>query len=68
METLKKNLANLLKVKTIVTLILTVVFGIMALRKDISSENFMTIFSVIIAFYFATQAEKNRPDDGGVQP
>lgn len=58
METLKKNFANLLKVKTIVTLILTVVFGILALRKDISSENFMTIFSVIIAFYFATQAEK----------
>jgi hypothetical protein len=59
MDTLKKNFANLLKVKTIVTLILTVVFGILALRKDISSENFMTIFSVVIAFYFATQSEKN---------
>lgn len=65
METLKKNFANLLKVKTIVTLILTVVFGILAMRKDISSENFMTIFSVIIAFYFATQSEKNSPDEGG---
>ena len=65
MDTLKKNLANLLKVKTIVTLILTVVFGIMAMRKDISSENFMTIFSVIIAFYFATQSEKNGHDEGG---
>jgi heme O synthase-like polyprenyltransferase len=59
MDTLKKNFANLLKVKTIVTLILTVVFGILAVRKDISSENFMTIFSVVIAFYFATQSEKN---------
>lgn len=59
MDTLNKNFANLLKVKTIVTLILTVVFGILAVRKDISSENFMTIFSVVIAFYFATQSEKN---------
>lgn len=67
MDTLKKNLANLLKVKTIVTLILTVVFGIMAMRQEISSENFMTIFSVIIAFYFATQSEKSGPDEGGAK-
>ena len=58
METLKKNAANLLKVKTIVTLALTLVFCILALCGVISSENFMTVFTVVIAFYFGTQTEK----------
>ena len=67
METIKKNLANLLKVKTIVTLMLTLVFCIMTLLKFISPENFMAIFSMIITFYFATQTEKKTPEDGGGQ-
>lgn len=67
METLKKNLANLLKVKTIVTLMLTLVFCIMTLLKFISPENFMAIFSMIITFYFATQTEKKNTEDGGGQ-
>lgn len=58
METLKKNAANLLKVKTIVTLALTLVFCILALSGAISSGDFMTVFTVVIAFYFGTQAEK----------
>ena len=58
METLKKNAANLLKVKTIVTLALTLVFCILALCGTISSENFMTVFTVVIAFYFGSQVEK----------
>lgn len=65
MDTLRKNLANLFKVKTIVTLMLTTVFCIMTLLKFISPENFMAIFSMIITFYFATQAEKK--SDGGGQ-
>lgn len=58
METLKKNAANLLKVKTIVTLMLTLVFCVLALLGTISTGDFMTVFSVVIAFYFATQMEK----------
>ena len=58
MEALKKNAANLLKVKTIVTLALTLVFCILALCGAISSRDFMTVFTVVIAFYFGTQAEK----------
>ena len=58
METLKKNAANLLKVKTIVTLALTLVFCILALCGAISSDNFMTVFTVVIAFYFGSQVEK----------
>lgn len=58
METLKKNLANLLKVKTIVTLLLTIVFCVLALIGEISSSDFLTVFTVVIAFYFGTQSEK----------
>lgn len=58
METLKKNAANLLKVKTIVTLALTLVFCILALCGSISSGDFMTVFTVVIAFYFGSQVEK----------
>ena len=55
----KKALANLLKVKTIVTMIVMVVFAVMALRGDIPADNAMVIVSTVIAFYFGTQHEKN---------
>lgn len=53
-----KNFANLIKVKTIVTLIVTVVFAVLALRGDIESDNVMYVVTTIIAFYFGTQVEK----------
>lgn len=53
-----KNLANLIKVKTIVTLIVILVFAIMALRGDISPDNVMIIVTSVIAFYFGSQTEK----------
>ncbi len=52
-----KRLGNLLSVKSIVTMVLTVVFAVMALRESIS-QDFMTIYAVIIAFYFGTQSQK----------
>lgn len=58
METIKNNLANLLKVKTIVTLLLTIVFCVLALTGVITGADFLTVFTVVIAFYFGTQAEK----------
>lgn len=58
METFKKNLANLVKVKTFVTLVVIAVFAVLALRGDISSDNVMVIVSSVIAFYFGTQLEK----------
>lgn len=57
MEILKK-IAKLIDVKSIVTLIVTVVFAILSLKQVISSEQFLTIFTVIIGFYFGTQYEK----------
>lgn len=58
-----KNLANLIKVKTIVTLILTVVFSVMAVQGRINTEQFIVIFTTVIAFYFGTQAEKNKNEE-----
>lgn len=58
MENLKKNLANLVKVKTAVTLVVIAVFAILALRGDIEPDNVMVIVSAVIAFYFGTQHEK----------
>lgn len=53
-----KNLADLVKVKTIVTLVVLVVFAVLALRGDITSDNVMVIVSTVVAFYFGTQHEK----------
>ena len=53
-----KNLAALIKVKTIVTLIVTAIFALMALRGTISADNVMIIVSMVVSFYFGTQTEK----------
>lgn len=55
MENIKKRLGNLLSVKSLVTITLTVVFAVLALRGDISGTEFLTIFTTVIAFYFGTQ-------------
>ena len=56
-EKLIKRAANLLSVKSLVTLVLTAVFAYMAVTEKIS-QDFMTIYAVIIAFYFGTQSQK----------
>ena len=56
-ETVVKQLGNLLSVKSLVTLTLTAVFAVMALKGDIS-QDFMTVYAVVIAFYFGTQSQK----------
>lgn len=57
MEQLKKRFSNLVSVKSIVTIALTGVFSYMAVM-GIISQDFMTIYAVIIAFYFGTQSQK----------
>ena len=56
---MKERLNKLLTVKSIVTLLLTLVFCYLSIIKVIPYDTFMTVFSVIIAFYFGTQYEKN---------
>ena len=64
-ETIIKRIGNLLSVKSLVTLALTIVFAVMTVRESIS-QDFMTIYAVIIAFYFGTQSQKVQDSlDGG---
>ena len=58
MEQLKKRLANLMAVKSIVTIVLTCVFAYLTCTGGVTAEQFLTVFTVVIAFYFGTQAEK----------
>ena len=53
-----KNLANLIKVKTIVTFVVLAVFAVLSLRGRISPDNVMIVTSTVIAFYFGTQHER----------
>ena len=57
-DLIAKRLANLLSIKSIVTLVLTAVFAYMAITNQINQESVKTIYTTIIAFYFGTQAEK----------
>ena len=66
MADLKKRLANLLAVKSIVTVILTAVFAYLSCNGLVTTDQFLTVFTVVIAFYFGTQAEK-RKSGGDVQ-
>lgn len=54
MEILKK----LLQVKKLIALVLTIVFSVLAIRGDISSSEFLTIFSMVIAFYFGQSSAR----------
>ena len=58
MEKFKQNLAALIKVKTIVTLVVVAVFAVLALRGIISADNVMIVTSMVVSFYFGTQHEK----------
>ena len=55
---MKKRIAELINVKTIVTLLVTIVFCVLALCGTISGTDFLEVFMVIIIFYFGTQAGK----------
>lgn len=56
-EIIIKRIGALMSVKSLVTLVLTGVFAFMACTGRIS-QDFMTIYAVIIAFYFGTQSQK----------
>ena len=59
MENIYKRLANLLTVKSIVTMILPLVFSYLSVFRLVSADQFLTVITVVIGFYFGTQAEKN---------
>ncbi len=53
-----KNIAALIKVKTIVTMVVIAIFAVLSLRGEITADNVMIVVSTVIAFYFGTQTEK----------
>ena len=55
---LKEKIIKLISVKSIVTIIFAAVFAVLSCRGVVSPEQFITIFTVIISFYFGTQAQK----------
>ena len=59
MQQLTQALTNLLKVKTLVTLLVMSVFAVLALRGTITADNAMIVISMVVSFYFGTQHEKN---------
>ena len=58
MQVFWKKMAELVKVKTFVTFAVVAVFTVLALRGDISPDNAMIIISMVVSFYFGTQAKK----------
>ena len=61
MEQLVKRLTNLLTIKSLVTLSTTVVFTVLSLRGEISSNEFLAVFTTVVGFYFGSQAKKEDP-------
>ena len=59
MKTIANKLADLLKVKTIVTFAVVFIFSVLALKGRIQPENVMIIVSMVVSFYFGTQHEKS---------
>lgn len=57
---MKEKFAKLIDVKSIVTLVLTAIFAILSINGDITGEQFLMIFTTIIAFFFGTQSEKRK--------
>ena len=60
---MKNKLAKLIDVKSIVTLILTAVFAILSAKGSLSSDQFLTVFTTVIAFYFGTQHAKRSKEE-----
>lgn len=65
---MRSRLAALMTVKSIVTIAMTTVFCVLALKGTIDGNNFLTVFTTVVAFYFGTQTERRKGagnDDAG---
>ncbi len=57
---MREKIARLIDVKSIVTIVMTIVFAALALTGRITGQDFLTVFTVIVSFYFGTQAQKSK--------
>lgn len=55
-------ITKLIRVKTIVTLVLTGVFAYLSCTGQIEADKFITIFTVVVSFYFGTQYERAKTE------
>lgn len=67
MSKVKERIAKLIDVKSIVTLILVGVFSFLSIQGTITGQEFLTIFTVVISFYFGTQTVKNDKTESEVK-
>ena len=65
MQEILKNLAALVKVKTVVTFVVLAVFAVLALRGTLQPEFVMSVVTMVVAFYFGTQTEKSNTEPKG---
>lgn len=63
MKGVVQRIAELLKVKTIVTFMVVTVFTVLALRSEIQADNVMIVVSMVVSFYFGTQHEKSSANE-----
>jgi hypothetical protein len=56
--TIRERIAKLIDVKSLSTLTMVGVYAFLSVTGEISSEQFLTIFTVVVSFYFGTQASK----------
>lgn len=61
---MRERITKLMDVKSIVTLMLTAVFAFLSVAGRISGQEFLTVFTVVIAFYYGTQAQKQADRNG----
>ena len=59
MKKFLENLAALVKVKTVITFVVMLVFAVLALNGKIPADNTMIIISMVVSFYFGTQNKQN---------
>ena len=59
---MKERINKLLTIKSIVTFIMTAVFAYLSIIGTIASDQFITLFTVVIGFYFGAQFEKNQKE------
>ena len=55
---MKERLANLIDVKSIITIGLTITFIFLAVKGSIP-QDVMNVYMIVITFYFSSQAAKN---------
>lgn len=58
-----RKISKLIDVKSLVTLTLLTDFSVLVFRRDITAEQFLTVFTVVISFYFGTQYERSKGGD-----